>query len=77
MKDEVRAEMQHDREEMFRMKAEVDAVQEEVLSDLQQVNSSTIIQNRNNDELRLLQKFLFVALICSISGQRTCHHSAY
>jgi len=63
LKDEVRAEMQHDREEMFRMKAEVDAVQEEVLSDLQQVNSSTIIQNRNNDELRLLQKFLFVALI--------------
>ena len=63
MKDEVRAEMQHDREEMFRMKAEVDAVQEEVLSDLQQVNSSTITHNRNNDELRLLQKFLFVALI--------------
>ena len=38
LKDEVGMEMQNDREEMFRMKAEVDAVQEEVLADLQQVN---------------------------------------
>lgn len=39
LKEELKMEMQHDREEMFRMKAEVDAVQEEVLSDLQQVNA--------------------------------------
>jgi hypothetical protein len=39
LKDELRMEMQHDRDEMFRMKGEVDAVQEEVLADLQQVNA--------------------------------------
>ncbi len=38
LKQELKMEMQHDRDEMFRMKAEVDAVQEEVLADLQQVN---------------------------------------
>lgn len=37
LKNELRKEMANDREEMFRMKAEVDAVQGEVLSDLQQV----------------------------------------
>lgn len=39
LKEELRMEMQHDRDDMFRMKAEVDAVQEEVLADLQQVNA--------------------------------------
>ena len=39
LKEELKMEMQDDREEMFRMKAEVDAVQEEVLADLQQVNA--------------------------------------
>ncbi len=39
LKEELKQEMQHDRDEMFRMKAEVDAVQEEVLADLQQVNA--------------------------------------
>jgi hypothetical protein len=39
LKDELRMDMQHDREEMFRVKGEVDAVQEEVLADLQQVNA--------------------------------------
>ncbi len=39
LKEELRMEMQHDRNDMFRMKAEVDAVQEEVLADLQQVNA--------------------------------------
>jgi hypothetical protein len=37
LKVEIRKEMQNDREELLRMKAEVDAVQGEVLSDLQQV----------------------------------------
>ncbi|KAG7356140.1 ankyrin repeat domain protein [Nitzschia inconspicua] len=37
LKTEIRKEMQNDREAMFRMKAEVDAVQSEFLSDLQQV----------------------------------------
>lgn len=37
LKNEMRKEMANDRDEMFRMKAEVDAVQGEVLSDLQQV----------------------------------------
>lgn len=37
LKNEIRKEMSNDREEMFRMKAEVEAVQGEVLSDLQQV----------------------------------------
>lgn len=37
LKHEIRKEMQNDREDIFRMKAEVDAVQSEVLSDLQQV----------------------------------------
>ena len=37
LKGEIRKEMQNDREDMFRMKAEVEAVQSEVLSDLQQV----------------------------------------
>lgn len=39
LKEELRMEMQHDRDDMFRMRAEVDAVQEEVLADLQQVNA--------------------------------------
>ena len=39
LKNELKMEMQHDRDEMFRMKHEVDAVQEEVLADLQQVNA--------------------------------------
>jgi len=38
LKDEIRMEMQNNQDEMFRTKAEVDAVQEEVLADLQQVN---------------------------------------
>ena len=38
LKEELKMEMQNDRDDMFRMKAEVDAVQEEVLADLQQVN---------------------------------------
>jgi hypothetical protein len=37
LKNEIRKEMSNDREEMFRLKAEVEAVQGEVLSDLQQV----------------------------------------
>lgn len=37
LKLEIRKEMQNDREDMFRMKAEVDTVQSEVLADLQQV----------------------------------------
>jgi hypothetical protein len=37
LKVEIRKEMQNDREDMFLMKTEVDAVQSEVLSDLQQV----------------------------------------
>jgi len=39
MKNEIRMEMQNDREEIFRTKAAVDAVQEEILADLQQVNT--------------------------------------
>ena len=39
LKDDLRMEMQQDRSEIFRVKAEVDAVQEEVLADLQQVNA--------------------------------------
>ena len=39
LKDDLRMEMQQDRAELFRTKAEVDAVQEEVLADLQQVNA--------------------------------------
>jgi len=38
LRDEIRMEMQNDRDEMFRTKAEVDAVQEEILADLQQVS---------------------------------------
>jgi wobble nucleotide-excising tRNase len=37
LKNDMRKEMANDREEMFRMKNEVEAVQGEVLSDLQQV----------------------------------------
>lgn len=37
LKIEIRKEMASDRDEMFRMKAEVEAIQSEVLSDLQQV----------------------------------------
>ncbi len=37
LKTEIRKEMANDRDDMVRMKAEVDAVQSEVLSDLQQV----------------------------------------
>jgi hypothetical protein len=37
LKSDIRREIQNDREDMFRMKAEVEAVQSEVLSDLQQV----------------------------------------
>jgi len=39
LKNEIRMEMQNDREEIFRTKAAVDAVQEEILADLQQVNA--------------------------------------
>jgi hypothetical protein len=37
LKLDIRKEMQNDREDMFRMKAEVDIVQSEILADLQQV----------------------------------------
>jgi hypothetical protein len=39
LKNEIRMEMQNDREEIFRTKAAIDAVQEEILADLQQVNA--------------------------------------
>eukprot|EP00536_Pseudo-nitzschia_multiseries_P004495 jgi/Psemu1/253683/estExt_Genewise1Plus.C_740119 len=47
LRDEIRMEMQNDRDEMFRTKAEVDAVQEEILADLQQVSAlvSTLLSD--------------------------------
>jgi hypothetical protein len=39
LKTEIRMEMQNDREEISRTKAAIDAVQEEILADLQQVNA--------------------------------------